>query len=240
MKTTIMREMAQQLLDSPLFALTLTVGLFLAFNALYQRSQRMPLLHPLIWSPSAVGLVLIQLDIDYRQYFAHTEVLMFLLGPATVALAVPLFQQVRRIRRMLFGTLLSTVLGASLATAIAVVIAYIAGANHSTLMSLLPKTVTTPISYALAEQFGGSGTVAAAAVMVTGLTGVIFGPPILKLLGITDERVMGFTLGLVSHGTGTSRAFDISPVAGAFASLGMGLAGAFIAVALPLLVVWFF
>ncbi len=235
-----MLEISQQLLDSPLFALTLTVCLFLGFNALYQRAKRLPILHPLIWSPSAIGVILVLLDIDYRQYFANTEILMFLLGPATVALAVPLFQQLRRIRSMMLGTLLSTVLGASLATAIAVLIAYVAGANHSTLMSLLPKTVTTPISYALAEQFGGSGTVAAAAVMVTGLTGVIFGPPIFRLLGINDERVMGFTLGLVSHGTGTTRAFDISPVAGAFASLGMGLAGAFIAVALPLLVVWFF
>ncbi|HSG63004.1 MAG TPA: LrgB family protein [Pseudomonadales bacterium] len=235
-----MLEFTRQLLDSPLFALTLTVGLFLGFNAMYQRGQRHPLLHPLIWSSTAVALVLKGLDIDYRHYFAHTEILMFMLGPATVALAVPLFQQLRRIRSMLMGTLLSTVVGAALATVTAVIMAYLAGANESTLMSLLPKTVTTPISYALAEELGGSGTVAAAAVMVTGLTGVIFGPPIFKWLGIKDERVMGFTLGVVSHGTGTTRAFDISPVAGAFASLGMGLTGAFIAVALPLIVVWFF
>lgn len=235
-----MLEFTRQLLDSPLFALTLTVGLFLGFNAMYQRGQRHPLLHPLIWSSTAVALVLKGLDIDYRHYFAHTEILMFMLGPATVALAVPLFQQLRRIRSMLMGTLLSTVVGAALATVTAVIMAYLAGANESTLMSLLPKTVTTPISYALAEELGGSGTVAAAAVMVTGLTGVIFGPPIFKWLGIKDERVMGFTLGVVSHGTGTTRAFDISPVAGAFASLGMGLTGAFIAVALPLIVVWFY
>jgi putative effector of murein hydrolase len=235
-----MVEWIHQLLDSPLFALSLTIGLFLGFNAIYQRSHRFPLVHPLIWTSTVVALVLKGFDINYRQYFSHTEILMFLLGPATVALAIPLFQQLRRIRSMLVGTLLSTIIGTSLATVIAVILAHLAGANASTLMSLFPKTVTTPISYALAEEFGGSGTVAAAAVMVTGLTGVIFGPLIFKWLGIKDERVMGFTLGLVSHGTGTTRAFDISPVAGAFASLGMGLAGAFIAVALPLIVVWFF
>ena len=235
-----MLEFAQQVMDSTLFALSVTMGFFLGANALYQRSHRHPLLHPLIWSSTALALLLKGLDVDYRQYFDNTDVIMFMLGPATVALAIPLYQQLRRIRNMLLSTLLATVIGASLATAIAVGLAYIGDANQSTLLSLFPKTVTTPISFALAEQFGGSGTVAAAAVMVTGLTGVIFGPPIFKMLGIKDERVMGFTLGLVSHGTGTTRAFDISPVAGAFASLGMGLTGAFIAIALPLLVVWLY
>lgn len=235
-----MIEFIQQLMDSTLFTLSLSIGLFLGCNALYQYFDRQPLLHPLIWASTLVALTLKLFDIHYSQYFNNASIIMFMLGPATVALAVPLYQQLRRIRRMLLGTMLATVVGASLATVIAVIFVILADANHSTLMSLLPKTVTTPISYALAEEFGGSGTVAAAAVMVTGLTGVIFGPPIFKLLGIKDERVMGFTLGIVSHGTGTTRAFDISPVAGAFASLGMGLAGAFIAVALPIVVIWFF
>jgi putative effector of murein hydrolase len=235
-----MLEFLTSLMNTTLFGLSVTAGCFLGSNALYHRYQRHPLLHPLIWSTTAVALLLKSLDIAYRDYFANTQIIMFMLGPATVALAVPLYQQLRRIRRMLMGTLLSTVIGASLATVTAVIFVLLADANHSTLMSLLPKTVTTPISYALAEEFGGSGTVAAAAVMVTGLTGVIFGPPIFKWLGIKDERVMGFTLGIVSHGTGTTRAFEISPVAGAFASLGMGLTGAFIAVALPIVVVWLF
>ncbi|MEY3017270.1 MAG: hypothetical protein RL336_405 [Pseudomonadota bacterium] len=235
-----MLEFLTTLMNTTLFGLSVTAGCFLGCNALYHHYQRHPLLHPLIWSTTAVALLLKSLNITYSDYFANTQIIMFMLGPATVALAVPLYQQLRRIRRMLMGTLLSTVVGASLATVTAVIFVLLADANHSTLMSLLPKTVTTPISYALAEEFGGSGTVAAAAVMVTGLTGVIFGPPIFKWLGIKDERIMGFTLGIVSHGTGTTRAFEISPVAGAFASLGMGLTGAFIAVALPIVVVWLF
>lgn len=235
-----MPELLQELLSRPIFAVTLSVGFFLASNVFYQRSKHFPLLHPLITAPPIIAAILKYADIDYATYFAANDLLIFLLGPITVAMAIPLYQQLNRIRSMVAISLWTIIIGASLATGLAYIAVISLGGNQETMISLLPKTVTTAIAYALSEEFGGNTSITAGATMLAGLTGVVAAPTIFKLLKINDHRIMGFTMGIMSHGSGTTRAYEISPVAGAFASLGMGLTGAFISIVLPIVAVWFF
>lgn len=234
-----MTELLHEILSKPIFAVTLSIGFFLVGNYFYQRSKHFPLLHPLITAPPIISAILKFAQIDYATYFAANELLLFLLGPITVAMAIPLYQQLKRIRSMMTLSLLTIVVGSSLATALSYFAVVYLGGSYETMVSLLPKTVTTAIAYPLSEEFGGNTSITAGATMLAGLTGVVTAPLIFKWLKITDHRIIGFTMGMMSHGSGTTRAYEISPVAGAFASLAMGLTGAFISVALPLIAVWF-
>ena len=142
----------QSLLNSPLFALTLSIAAFQCGNFFYRRLNEFPLLHPTVVGACIVGLLLPRLEIDYQVYLQGNQLLMFWLGPATVALAVPLYQQFHLIRKMALPILLTCSCGAIFAAGSAVAIAYLLGANEITMLSLAPKSVTTPIAIDLAQE----------------------------------------------------------------------------------------
>lgn len=225
-----------ELINSPLFALTLTVLAFYLGNLLYRRLNEFPLLHPTIIGAIMVALLLPRLDIRYQDYLEGNQLLMFWLGPATVALAVPLYQQLHLIRKMALPILVTFSTGAVFAAGSAVVIAYLLGATEVTMLSLAPKSVTTPIAISLADEIGGLATLAAGAVTLTAAVGMAMAPIVFKLLNITDPKIWGFCLGITSHGMGTARAFEMNPTAGAFSSLAMCLTGALSAALIPLAV----
>ncbi len=223
-----------ELLTSPLFALTLTLAAFQAANWLYRRLGQFPLLHPTMVGAVLVAGALSWLELPYEDYYADNGFLMFWLGPATVALAVPLYQQLRLIRQMALPILVTVVAGAVFAAGSAVTIAHWLGGAEVTLLSLAPKSVTTPIAIDLAEDIGGLTTLAAGAVALTAVVGICTAPLIYRLLGIDDPRVRGLCLGITAHGMGTARAFEDNPTAGAFSSLAMCLTGVLTAILLPL------
>lgn len=224
------------LLQSPLFALTLSVVAFQSGNILYRRLNAFPLLHPTITGAMLTALVLFLFKVDYQHYYQGNHLLLFWLGPATVALAVPLYQQLHLIRKMALPILLTFSCGAVFAAASAVGIAYMLGAHETTMLSLAPKSVTTPIAINLADEIGGLATLAAGAVALTAVVGITLGPLIFRLLGITDPKIWGFCLGITAHGMGTARAFELNATAGAFSSLAMCLTGALSAILIPLVV----
>ena len=226
----------QELLQSPVFALWLTVCAFYLAQQLYKLSKRSSFLHPTIIGAIAVAALLPLLNLDYATYFEGNDLLLFFLGPATVALAVPLYQQIYLIRSLWWPILITTLAGGTFAAVSAVGIAYLAGANTETLLSLAPKSITTPIAIAVADETGGNMSLAAGAVMLTAAIGITLAPPIYRLLGIRDPRVWGFCLGLNAHGMGTSRAFELDKTAGAFSSLALCLTGGFSAAAIPVAV----
>ena len=154
--------------------------------------------------------------LDYQQYLKSTQLFTLLLGTATVALAIPLYQKLDLIRSHAVPILVTLIAGAVFAPAVAIGIAWLAGATDITLLSIAPKTVTTPIAMAVAESMGGLTTVAAGTVISVGIFGAVMAPPVMSWMGITSPTVKGFTLGLTSHAVGTARAFEISPVCGAF------------------------
>lgn len=226
------------LLHTPLFGLLLTLGSYRFAVWLYRRSRGFPLLHPFLVAMVPVVVILLWADIAYDEYMQQTRLLQFLLGPATVALAWPLYRQLTHIKAIGGHVVLAVTLGGTLAAGIAVALAWSLRASPEVLGSLAPKSITTPIALELVQFTGGYGPLAAGAVAITGIVGVVLAPLVFRLLGITDDRVRGLTLGIIAHAIGTSRAFDYSERAGAFSSLALGLTGLFTALTLPLIWPW--
>lgn len=222
--------------DSPVAAIALTLGAYFFGIWLFKLMRRPSWCPPLLIAALVIAGVIALLPVDIEDYNRGAAWLMLLLGPATVALAVPLYQQLPQIRALWKPILLTLPLSATLAAFYALLIAWSLGASHEVLASLAPKSVTSPIALSLAAQLGGSAALLMGALLVTGMT-AIFGVEWLgRLLRIHDHRLLGLALGINGHALGTVRAFELSSVAGAFASLGMSLTGAFTAVVLPL--VW--
>ena len=181
-----------------------------------------------------VGLLVVT-DTSYRTYFDGAQFVHFLLGPATVALAVPLYRNVRALRRTLLPLLVALVGGAATSVGSAIGIGWLLGATEETLLSLAPKSVTTPIAMGVSEAIGGLPSLTAVLVILTGILGAVLATGTLNLLRIRDWRARGFAIGLSAHGIGTARALQINEVAGAFSSLAMGLNGLATALLVPLL-----
>jgi predicted murein hydrolase (TIGR00659 family) len=220
----------------PLLWLTVTLAIFLGATWLSARLGGHPLVHPVLVAMGALIALLLLTNTAYDTYFAGAQFIHFLLGPATVALAIPLHDNLRQIRRLFAPLLLACFLGVSVAVSSAVGLAWLAGARDQTLLSIAPKSVTTPIAMGIAEQIGAFPSLAAGIVLVTGAVGVVAAGPLFRLARIRDERAQGFALGIAAHGFGTAHALTISVRAGAFAGLGLGMAGLLTAFLLPLVV----
>ncbi|WPL18923.1 Inner membrane protein YohK [Thiorhodovibrio winogradskyi] len=211
------------LATSPLLHLTLTLLAYLAADWLFRRSGRKALLNPVLLSILMLVTLLMATGTQYPTYFEGAQFIHFLLGPATVALAVPLYRHLDLIRRLWLPILIAIAAGALVAAGSAMLIANWLGASRQTLMSLAPKSVTTPVAMGIAEKTGGLPSLTAVLVVLTGVLGAVIGPAVLALVRVRDDRARGLALGLSSHGIGTARALQISALAGAFAALAMGL-----------------
>lgn len=220
---------------SPLTWLGLTLIAYQAGVWLQRLAGGWPLVNPVLIAILAIAALLTWSGSDYRTYFDGAQFVHFLLGPATVALAVPLWRQLGQIRRVWPALTIALVAGAVTAAASAVAIAAALGASPAVIASLAPKSVTTPIAMGVAEQLGGLPSLTAVLVILTGIIGAVFGSQLLAMVRVTDPRAVGFAIGLAAHGIGTARAFALGEVAGAFAGLGMGLNGLATAILLPLL-----
>ena len=180
--------------------------------------------------------MLLSCGLSYAEYRKSTDILSILLGPATVALAVPLYLNLRRIRQLFWPIFTTLVVGGVFATGLVVGLAWLFGAEHMMLMTLAPKSVTSPIAMLVAEQIGGVAALAAVFVLITGVIGAIFGPGLLRILGVHSPEARGMALGMTAHAVGTSAALQESEECGAFAALAMSLMGVATAVFLPLAV----
>jgi predicted murein hydrolase (TIGR00659 family) len=228
--------MLNDLWTSPLLGLTLTLIAYQGGLWIYQKSNMNPLLNPVLIAVACLVTVLLVFDIDYQDYFSGARYIHFLLGPATVALAVPLYQHLQKIRDSLVVILVALLCGSLTAIFSAIGIGAVLGASQQTLLSLAPKSVTTPIAMGIADVTGGLASLTAVFVILTGILGAVLGPGLLNALKITDWRARGLAIGTASHGIGTARALHENEVCGAFSSLAMGLNGLLTAVLVPVLV----
>ena len=229
------RDVWVYLAATPLLWLTFTLAAYLAGMWIYGRLKLNPLANPVLIAIVIVVAVLISTGTSYATYFEGAQFVHFLLGPATVALAIPLYRQVEMLRRHAPAILASIAIGSATAVVTAIGVAWLFGGSPTTLLSIAPKSVTAPIAMALAEQIGGLPSLTAVLVVLTGITGAMLGPPVLNLLGITDWAARGLAIGTAAHGIGTARAVQVNEAAGAFAGLAMGLNGVLTAILLPLL-----
>jgi len=225
----------QALIHHPLFGVGITLAVFQLAYAAYEKT-RWVFLQPVLVSMTLIVGILLLCGIDYDEYRISAQWLTILLGPATVALAVPLYLNLRRIRE-LFGPIVITLLIAGMfATALGMALAWLFGAERMILMTLAPKSVTSPIAMLVAEQIGGVVALAAVFVMITGVLGAILGPELLRRFGVQHPAARGIALGLTAHAVGTAQALQESDECGAFAALAMSLMGVMTAVLLPLVV----
>lgn len=220
---------------SPLLALTLTLIAYQIGLWIYRRGKMNPLLNPVLIAVLMLVSLLLATGTDYPTYFSGAQFVHFLLGPATVALAIPLYRQFQQVRKSAKAMLLAIVAGSLTASASAVGIAWLLGASERTLRSLAPKSVTTPVAMGISEQLGGLPSLTAVAVILTGIIGAMLATSTLNLLRIKDWRIRGFATGVAAHGIGTARAIQVNEVAGAFSGLAMGLNALATAILIPLL-----
>ena len=225
----------QAVIHHPLFGIGITLAAYQIVIAAYEKT-RWIFLQPVLVSMLVVVGVLLGCGLTYAEYRKSTEIMNILLGPATVALAVPLYLNLRRIRQLFWPTFTTLVVGGVFATGICLLLGWWFGAEHMILMTLAPKSVTSPIAMLVAEQIGGVAALAAVFVVITGVIGAIFGPALLTRLGVRSPEARGMALGLTAHAVGTSVALQESEECGAFAALAMSLMGVATAVFLPLAV----
>jgi len=221
------------LATSPLLGLVVTLVAYVAATVFYRRTGGFPLAHPVLLSVALIAALLEFGHIPYARYFEGAQFVHFLLGPATVALAVPLFENAERVRRAAPAIAVGLVCGSVTAALSAVLIARALGATDVVLRSLAPKSVTTPIAMGISEKVGGLPSLTAALVILTGITGAMLFPLLYEATGIADWRARGLGAGTAAHGIGTARALMLSTTAGAFSSLAMGVNAILSAVLVP-------
>lgn len=223
---------------TPLLHLTVTVCVFVLARLLYRRAGGQAWLNPVLISVLVIVSYLTLTDTPYVQYFEGAQFVHFLLGPATVALAVPLYRQWRLMARHPVALAISILAGSLTALVSALVIAKLGGATNQALVSLAPKSVTTPVAMGISERLGGLPSLTAVFVILTGIVGASLGPWLLEKLRITNPMAQGLAMGVASHGIGTGRAVYMGEVAAAFSGLAMGLNGLATTLLLPLLWGW--
>jgi predicted murein hydrolase (TIGR00659 family) len=225
---------------SPLLHLTLTLLAYLLGDWIFRRSGKKALFNPVLTSVLVLMAILFATGTDYQTYFAGAQFVHFMLGPATVALAVPLYRNLPLIRLLWLPILVSIFTGALVSTTSVVVVAQWLGAPKQTLVSLAPKSVTAPVAMGISEKVGGLPSLTAALVVLTGVLGAVIGTAVLASVRVRDDRARGLALGVTSHGIGTARAFQINDLAGSFSALAMGLMALVSAFALPFALRWVF
>jgi putative effector of murein hydrolase len=218
---------------APGFGLALTVAAYLGAGELHRRLGRPAVLAPVLVAMVVVAVALEVLGIPYEEYLASVSVLTLLLGPATVALALPLLRSGRALladAAAVLATLLVT--GAvSVAATVAALVAF--GADDRLVLTALPRSVTTPVALTVGQAIGANTALAVVLTLVSGVLGATVGPWLLDRVRVTDPRARGFALGVASHGIGTSRALAESDVAGGWSSAAMVLNALAMTVALP-------
>ncbi len=222
--------------STPLPGVLVTLLAYAICLRVQRRARGHAFAHPVAWSIVILVVLLEVTKLPYATYFASARLLHFLLGPATVALAVPLARELPRLRRLLWPIAAGLLAGNLSAACSAIFLAKILGASRSVTLSLAPKSVTTPIAMGISEKIGGLPSLTAVLVITTGVIGAVLGPWFLDRLGIDDPTFRGTAMGVSAHGLGTASIYQESSEAGAFSGLAMGLSGLITALMLPALV----
>jgi putative effector of murein hydrolase len=200
---------------------------------IYERSVRNPLANPVLIAVLLVAMMISLLEMPYAKYFEGAQFVHFLLGTATVSLAIPIFKGWGSLRGRFLGLIGALAAGGITSIVTALGVGRLLGLDQMLLGALYAKSVTAPIAMGIAERIGVSPTLTAIFAVSTGILGAVLGRYVLDFLKIKAWWQRGFALGVASHGIGTSRAFSVHPQAGSYASLGMGLHGILGAVLIP-------
>lgn len=224
------------MLAHPLMALFITIGSYIFAQWLQKKLGGHSLLNPVVMAIIIVVVYIIIVKIPYQEYLRNVNLIHSLLGPATVALAIPLYNQLSLIRKSAMPIGVAVLFSCLIAAGVAFGIAFLMGASQDIQLSIIPKSATTAIAVSIAEKIRADTSLAVFFVFTTGIIGSAIAMPIFRLLKITDSKAIGLSLGVTCHGLGVARAFQHSEKAGAFAALGMSLMGIVSGILLPVIV----
>ncbi|MEG0454341.1 MAG: LrgB family protein [Bacteroides sp.] len=219
-------------LENEFFLLAITFGIYFLAKLL-QKKTGLVLLNPILLTIALLIIFLKMTHISFETYNEGGHLIEFWLKPAVVALGVPLYLQLETIKKQILPIVLSQLAGCIVGVVSVVVIAKVMGASQEVILSLAPKSVTTPIAMEVTKALGGIPSLTAAVVVSVGLLGAILGIKIMKLTRVGSPIAQGLSLGAAAHAVGTSTAMDISSKYGAYASLGLTLNGIFTAILTP-------
>ena len=222
--TDLLAMQWQQITASSWVMLLSVTGFWLGMS-IYRRSSEKPLLHPLIIGTPFIAILLVLMSVDFDQYYKANGLLSWLLGPATVALAVPLAKYLKQMSKVIPILTIAVLFGGFFAAVSALSLALWLTSEPIMMLSIAAKSVTTPIAMVITQQLGGLVTLITPIVLFTGLVGILVAPQVFQVFGLQDERWQGLILGVTAHAIGTLKAFEKSPRCGAFSTIGMGLNG---------------
>jgi len=222
------------LAQTPLFGIALTILVYFAARTLYDRT-RFLLLNPVTTAIASIILLLVVLDIPYKSYAKGGDMILFLLGPSVVALAVPLYVRRHEIAARKVPIMAGICAGALVSILSASGLAWLLGGSREVILSLAPKSVTTPIAVSIVDKIGGIAPLTAALVVLTGCIGALCGPEFCRLIGLRSNASIGLAVGTAAHGIGTARMLEYDKLGGAIAGLAIGLNGLVTAFLLPAL-----
>jgi predicted murein hydrolase (TIGR00659 family) len=235
---TDVAEIWSYLAREPLLWLAATLTAYALGDGAARGLGRPAWANPVLMAVILVAGLLWLTGTPYAEYFEGAQFVHFLLGPATVALAVPLAENAARIRRAAWPMAAALVVGVGTAMGSAALIGRWMGLDGELLLSVVPKSATAPVALGVAEAIGGSPTLTAVLVILTGIAGAVMVTPLMNLLRVRDWRARGFAVGVAAHGIGTARAFQVNETAGAFAGIGMALGAILTALLAPVLAAW--
>jgi predicted murein hydrolase (TIGR00659 family) len=215
-----------------LLAITATLAVYAAARTV-QRRRGSVWLHPVLVSIVVLIAALWLLGIDFDAYNHGGRVLTFLLGPAVVALGLPLYRQMEEIGRRGKAVLFSLLIGAAVGTLTATLTAALLGGSGELVRSLAPRAVTTPIAIGIADRVGGLPALSAVVSIFTGVLGAVIGPPLLRRIGVRSRTAFGLSMGAAAHGVGTARAAQEGDVEAASSGLAIGIMGVLTAILAP-------
>jgi len=221
--------------STPLMGLAVTLLAYQGAMAISARLGGHTLANPMLIAIGLIVCLLLATGTPYRVYFQGAQYVQFLLGPATVALAVPMYANLRQIRRSARALVPALLAGSVTAAGSAMLIAKLMGASQLVVLSLAPKSVTTPIAMGISEQIGGEPSLTAVFVLITGISAIVLLGPVMRVLRITSWPAQGLAAGTAGHGLATARVLLLSETAGAFGGLAIGLNGLATALIVPLL-----
>ena len=229
--------------STPLFGLAATLSAYILAVTLYARLSYNPWANPVLWSVVTLVTLLLLTGTPYPRYFSGAQFIHFLLGPAVVALAWPLWQRRAVLRAHGARFVIAALAGGTAAAVSAVTLAWALGLPADVMLSLAPKSVTAPVAMGVADKIGGVPALAAVFAVLTGMVGALSGKYLFDALGIgtdaTGWMARGFALGTAAHGIGAARALQVNADAGAWAALALGLQVLLAAVLIPLVAGWF-
>jgi len=222
--------------QSPLLWLTVTLLTYVVADAASLATHRHPLANPVLHSLWIIGVFLVLTGTSYTTYFSGAQFVHFLLGPATVALAVPLYENRKVVAASILPMLVALAVGSVTGIVSVVLVSVDLGLPRAVILSLAPKSVTAGVAMGISETLHADPSLTAVSVILTGIMGAIIVTPLMNRAGITDFRARGFAVGIAAHGIGTARAFQVDAVAGVFAGIAMSLNALVTSLLVPLAV----